>query len=169
MLEVNILRRCFGYTAVMFGFVFVFLLPLFRVTVRMPQHLDIAGPVLLLTIVLMTVLPAVSTVVNGTAWWMIRKGYPSARLWAIAASTCLLLMSVPFYLAGGLMLHYSSAGFLLLQDLGAGLVLTTLGTVGLIVFSRLDALERTSRQQSSPAIPPKLLIPQTENPSPVCR
>lgn len=164
MLEVKIFRRCFGYTAVMFAFVFVAMLPLCRVTVRMPPHLDITGPLLVATIILMTVLPAVLTVVNGTAWWMIRKGNPAARHWAIAASTCLLLMSVPFYLTGSLMLHYDASRVLLYQDLVAGLILSSLGTVGLIVFARYDGLKphRATCQEPAPNISAKLLMPNTK-------
>jgi hypothetical protein len=162
MLEVKILRRCFGYTAIMFGFVFVALLPLCRMTVRMPPHLDFAGPVLLATIVLMTVLPAVLTVVNGTAWWMIRKNNPSARSWAIAASICLLLMSVPFYLTGSLMLHYNAARILLYQDLIAGIVLTSLGTVSLIAFAGYNGLDREVHQEPEPHISAKLLMTNTK-------
>jgi hypothetical protein len=164
MLEVKILRRCFGYTAIMFGLVFVAMLPLGRLTVRMPPHLDFAGPVLVATILLMTVLPAILTVVNGTAWWMIRKNNPAARSWAIAASICLLLMSIPFYLTGSLMLHYNAARVLLYQDLVAGLVLSSLGTVGLIVFSRYNGLQpdRETCQEPKPNISAKLLITNTK-------
>jgi hypothetical protein len=170
MLEVNVLRRCFGYTAVIFAFVFVAILPLCRISVRVP-HFDVAGPLLIASIILMTVLPAVLTVVNGTAWWMIRKGNPNARRWSIAASICLLLMSVPFFLTGGLMLHFGAARILLYQDLAGGFVLSALGIVGLTVFAQYDGLKFDPAVCEDPVskIPANLLIPRAENPSPVCQ
>lgn len=171
MIEVNVLRRCFGYTAIIFAFVFVAILPLCRMSVRMPAHFEVAGPLLIVSIVLMTVLPAVLTVVNGTAWWMIRKGNPSARSWSLAASTCFLLMSIPFFLTGSLMLHYGASRILLYQDLAAGIVLSSLGMVGLIVFARYNGLRfaPVPCQEVASNISANLLIPQVENPSPACR
>ena len=171
MLEVSILRRCFGYTAIIFGIVFVFILPLCILSIQMSPHLDIAGPALVATVALMTVLLASATVANGTAWWLIRKGAESARQWSIAASTCLLLISVPFFSTGGLMLHYNAIPVAIYLDLIAGLVLSILGTVGLATFARYDGLQFAQVRSQAPVskTSQNLLTLQAKSPSPICQ
>lgn len=171
MLEVAILRRCFGYTAIIFGLVFVFVLPLCLLSIQMLPHFDAAGPALVATIALMTLSLAGATVANGTAWWLIRKGAESARQWSIAASTCLLLISVPFFSTAGLMLHYHAVPVAIYLDLIAGFVLSILGIVGLATFSRYDGLNLVPVRSQTPVskISDKLLISRAKNPSPICR
>ena len=44
-------------------------------------------------------MPAVLAVASAMAWWTLRRGGPSARRWAIAASISSLVMSAPFLVA----------------------------------------------------------------------
>jgi hypothetical protein len=64
---------------------------------------------------------------SGVAWWMLRKGKPSARYWAIAAS----LLNLPFPVISHLRISNVMAGFAHVPEAWAG---TVIGIAGLIAY-----------------------------------
>jgi hypothetical protein len=145
MTELKILRKCFAYTAFVFAFVSIAMLPALT---RAPFphatshfHAEPLGILLIVMREMILFLPPVLAVVNGIAWWAVKNTRPSARRWAMTASYLFLAFSVPFFVADVVILQYalvSTAG-------GIGVFLSSLifsgiGITGLAFFSRCEAL-----------------------------
>ena len=110
----KLLRSSFGYASIVSFAVFIALSP---ALLRAPlPHLTSrfhAEPVSLLLIAmreLILVMPAVMAITTGLAWWALRKGLPSARSRALAASLSCLVMSTPFLVADIAIVRYSLGG-----------------------------------------------------------
>ena len=74
----------------------------------------------------------VFSVLYGMAWWTVKTGKKSARGWAIAASSAILLLGVPLLIAACFALRYSSdvpIGLLIFNGL-----VPALGIAGLVAF-----------------------------------
>lgn len=144
------MRSIFGYAAIIFGAVFVTLLPVI-VGSPLPHatprfHADTIGLLLIAMRELILVMPPVVAIVNGMAWWSLRKSAPSARWWAIAASVSLLVLSAPFFDADVAIMQYGVVGIIgftgILLLSGA---LLLLGSMGLAAFRKRDGLFAADR------------------------
>lgn len=145
MTELKILRKCFAYSALVFAFVSLAMLPVLvnapfpRATTRF--HADPVGILLLVMRELILMLPPVLTLVNGMAWWAVRNSRPSARRWAMAASYFLLAFSLPFFVAVIVILQYALVGTIGTVGVFLSfLIYSGLGITGLAFFSRCEAL-----------------------------
>jgi hypothetical protein len=78
-------------------------------------------------------MPPIVAFLYGMAWWKLRRGAPSGRRWAIAASCSILVQGIPFYLATGVLFFYVYTErwreFLVLD-----LVTLFIGIAGLLFF-----------------------------------
>lgn len=140
----KLMRTCFGYASIVSSAVFIALAP-FLLRAPLP-HVPVrfhADPIsLLLTAMreLILVMPAVMAVATGMAWWTLRKGLPSARSSALAASFSCLLMSTPFLVADIAIVHYSLAGpGWVAGELLLCTTLLSLGVAGLVAFGKRSA------------------------------
>jgi hypothetical protein len=84
-------------------------------------------------------IPLVMTFLNGMAWWRIKKGKPSARGWAIAASLSLILSSITIILPLRAMWKYFPVGISIGLLVLCG-VMIALGIAGLVAFGRRDSM-----------------------------
>ena len=98
----KLLRACFANVALIYLVSSCTLLP---ALVRMhsenrqflenaPRSLSLLEDASLLLAQLLFVLPLILTLLNATAWWSLKTGKRSARLWAISASLSLLLTGI---------------------------------------------------------------------------
>jgi len=107
----KLLRACFANAALIYLIASCSVLPvLFRMRASNQQFLEdaprtptVVENLLRLLAQFIFVLPVILTALNGMAWWALRTGKKSARLWALAASLSLLLTgiglwSLDFYL-----------------------------------------------------------------------
>jgi hypothetical protein len=84
--------------------------------------------------------PLLLAVLYGMAWWTARQGKPAVRRWTIAASTAMLLISVPQFVAVGYAVRYGErlsaipVGFALLP-----VACFLIGLLGLIAFASRDS------------------------------
>jgi len=145
MAELKILRRCFACTAFVFALVFIAMLPAIiqapypRVTSHF--HADPAGIILIVMREMILVMPPVLALVNGIAFWAIRKNWSSARRWAMASSALFLVFSTPFFVADIVILEYSLAGAVgIIGVFLSFFVFSGLGMTGLAYFTRCEAL-----------------------------
>ena len=137
----KLLRSSFGYASIVSFAVFIALSPaLLRAPLPHPTARFHAEPVSLLLIAmreLILVMPAVMAVMTGLAWWTLRRGLPSARSRALAASVSCLLMSTPFLVADIAIVSYSLAGAVEFTGvLVLFVTLLSLGVAGLAAFSK---------------------------------
>jgi hypothetical protein len=140
----KLLRSSFGYASIVSSAVFIALSPaLLNAPLPHATSRFHAGPVSLLLIAmreLILVMPAVLAVMTGMAWWSLRKGLPSARSHALAASFSCLLMSTPFLVADIAIVRYSLAGTVEATGVLALFVtLVSLGVAGLVAFGKRNA------------------------------
>ena len=141
MPELKILRRCFGYSAIIFALIFATMLP---VLLRAPLphatprfHAEPLGILLIAMRQWMLVMPPFVAVVNALAWWALTKNRSDARRWAIGACISFLVMSAPFFVADLVILPGTIA---FIGVLVFALALSSLGMTGIAVFSRYDAI-----------------------------
>lgn len=140
----NVLRNCFGYAGFTAFTVFLTLLP---VLLRAPLphgnprvHADVFSVLLTAMREMILLFPPVVVILNGIAWWTLRKGATSARQWAIAGSISTLVLSAPFFVADVAILRYSLTGVVGFAGvLALFLTLFSLGIIGLAAFSKPDA------------------------------
>jgi Peptidase family M50 len=66
--------------------------------------------VLLTACALLFAMPPVAGLLYGMAWWKLRRGRPSGRGWAIAASVAILAQGLPYYLVTFILLVYAESG-----------------------------------------------------------
>ena len=146
----KLMRSSFGYAAIIFGAVFVTLVPVI-VGSPLPHatsrfHAYTFGLLLIAMRELILVMPPVVAIVNGMAWWALRKSTPSARRWAIAASISILVLSAPFFVADVVIMQYGVVGIIgftgILLLSGA---LLLLGSMGLAAFRKRDGLFAADR------------------------
>ena len=137
----KLLRTSFGYASIVSFAVFIALSPAL-IWAPLP-HLTArfhVGPLSVLLIAmreLVLVMPAIMAVMTGLAWWSLRRGLPSARSRALAASVSCLLMSTPFLVADIAIVSYSLTGpFGFIGVLVLFVTLVSLGVAGLVVFSK---------------------------------
>jgi len=152
----KLLRTSFGYASIVSSAVFIALAPeLLRAPFPHATSRFHAEPVQLLLIAmreLMLVMPAVMAVVNGMAWWSLRKALPSARSRALAASVSCLLMSTPFLVAAIAIVNYSLAGAAAVTGvLVLFVTLLSLGVAGLLAFGKRNAPLAAPVSQRAPA------------------
>lgn len=62
---------------------------------------------LLIAIALLFAMPPVAGWLYGMAWWKLKRGRPSGRGWAIAASVAILVQGLPYYLVTFILLAYA--------------------------------------------------------------
>ena len=94
---------------------------------------------------LILLMPPVVAIVGGMAWLALRKGAPSARQWAIAASLSLLVLSAPFLDAGVAIMRYHLAGIIQLIGVFAFFAASFLiGIVGIIAFGKPNSTHETN-------------------------
>src|SRR5271157_651667 len=100
------------------------------------KPISIVNVVFLITFL---VSPPFVAFLNGMAWWTVKKGKTTARGWAIAASISLILSSIPVLASGIFAWKYTPIEFLIgLFVIGAAIM--ALGIVGLVAFTRRDAM-----------------------------
>lgn len=138
------LRSCFGYAAIASSAVAITLVPVFlRAPFPHATSRFHAEPIQLLLIAMremILLMPAVLAVASAMAWWTLRKGDPSARRWAIAASISSLVMSAPFLVADVAIVQYSLTGAVgFIGVLVFFVILLSLGVEGLATFSKRNA------------------------------
>ncbi len=138
------LRSCFGYAAIASSAVAITLVPVFlRAPFPHATSRFHAEPIQLLLIAMremILLMPAVLAVASAMAWWTLRKGGPSARRWAIAASISSLVMSAPFLVADVAIVQYSLTGAVgFIGVLVFFVILLSLGVEGLATFSKRNA------------------------------
>ena len=141
----KLLRNLFGYAAVISAGVFATMVP---VLLRAPFphatarfHAEPYGLLLIFMRELMMLAPPFVAVINAMAWLTLRKGSPSARPWAIAASISFLVLSVPFLVADVVILQYRLTGLVGFSGvLFLFLALSSLGIAGVAAFAERDAL-----------------------------
>ena len=144
----KLLGRCYGYASLIAAAMFISLAPvLFRSPlpqVTPPFH---AEPLALLFIAmreLVLLMPPVVAIVSGMAWLTLRKGAPSARQWAIAASISFLTLSAPCLNASVAIVQYHLAG--IIELVGMVVLFATfflLGIAGIFAFGK-----RTSKHET---------------------
>jgi hypothetical protein len=116
---------------------------------KLPLALAVVIAVLARLVLLM---PVGLAFLYGMAWWKVRNGKPTARLWAIAASLSMVLQSIPLsfmvYLewTHGSRRHATSS----ITLLGP---IVAIGIAGLVAFHRRGAL---IPQPMTPARPPRI-------------
>jgi cytochrome bd-type quinol oxidase subunit 2 len=140
----KLLRSSFGYASIVSSAVFIALSPaLLRAPLPHATSRFHAEPVSLLLIAmreLILVMPAVMAVMTGMAWWALRKGLPSARSRALAASISCLVMSTPFLVADVAIVSYSLAGAVEFTGvLVLFVTLLSIGIAGLVAFRKRSA------------------------------
>jgi hypothetical protein len=140
----KLLRSSFGYASIVSSAVFIALspallrAPLPHVTSRF--HVEPVSLLLIAMRELILVMPAVMSVGTGLAWWSLRKGLPSARSRALAASFSCLLMSTPFLVADIAIVKYSLAGAVEFTGvLVLFVTLLSIGIAGLVAFRTRNA------------------------------
>jgi len=100
-------------------------------------------------VMLLLLSPPVLTGLYGMAWWTVRRAKPSARKWAIAASTAILVHSLPLLVVLVYIARYYPIVHGGWWDLAILPALTlTLGILGLVAF-----LPRDSAAQPEAAVP----------------
>lgn len=105
--------------------------------------------VLLGLVMLLLLSPPVLAGLYGMAWWTLKRAKASARKWAIAASTAILVHSLPLLVVIAYVFRYYSAFHGQLRDIAILPALTlTLGVLGLVAF-----LPRDSAAQPDAAVP----------------
>ena len=145
MAELKILRRCFACIAFVFALVFIAMLPAI-IQAPFPHattnfHADPAGILLIVMREMILVMPPAMALVNGIAWWMVRKSRPSARRWAMTSSSLFLVFSVPFFVADVVILQYQLAGAVgIVGVFLSSLMFSGLGITGLAYLTRCEAL-----------------------------
>ena len=141
----KLLRTCFGYASLVSFAVCIAVSPvLLRAPFPHAASRFHAAPFSLLLIAMREVIllmPAVMAVVNGLAWWALRKRRPSARRRALAASISCLLMSTPFLVLDIAIAKYS---FVAATEFTCVLVvfitLLSIGIAGLVAFGKRSAV-----------------------------
>jgi Zn-dependent protease len=94
-------------------------------------------------------MPPILALLYGMAWWTAKMGKSSARGWAIAASTAMLVSGIPLLYGSYLILRDSSdvpIEVLILNGLPPAI-----GILGLVVFAPRNALASTDLQVARPA------------------
>ena len=141
----KLLRSSFGYASIVSSAVFIALspallqAPLPHTTPRF--HADAVSLLLIAMRELILVMPAVMAVMTGLAWWALRKGLPSARSRALAASISCLVTSTPFLVADIAIVSYSLTGPVGFTGvLVLFVTLLSLGIAGLVAFSKRNAV-----------------------------
>jgi len=100
-------------------------------------------------VMLLLLTPPVLAGLYGMAWWTLKRAKPSARKWSIAASTAILVHSLPLLIALAYIARYYPIVHGRWWDLAILPALTlTLGVLGLIAF-----LPRDSAAQPDAAVP----------------
>jgi hypothetical protein len=137
----KLLRTSFGYASIVSSAVFIALTPfLLRAPLPHATARFHAEPVSLLLVAMreiILVMPAIMAVSTGLAWWALRKGLPSARTRALAASVSCLVMSTPFLVADVALVNYSLAGPVEFTGvLVLFVTLVSLGVGGLVAFRK---------------------------------
>ncbi len=138
------LRTAFGYASIVSSAVFIALAP-FLLQAPLPHatsrfHADPYALLLIAMRELILVMPAILAISAGLAWWSLRKGLPTARSRAVAASVSCLVMSTPFLVADFAIINYSLAGPV--EFTGVLIVCATLlsmGIAGLFAFGKRKA------------------------------
>ena len=140
----KLLRSSFGYASIVSFAVFIALSPallrepLPHATPRF--HADAVSLLLIAMRELILMMPAVMASTTGLAWWALRKGLPSARSRALAASISCLVMSAPFLVADIAVVSYSLAGPIEFAGVLVFFVtLLSLGVAGLVAFGKRSA------------------------------
>jgi len=141
----KLLRNLFGYAAIISAGVFATMVP---VLLRAPFphttarfHAEPYGLLLIFMRELIMFTPPFVAIVNAMAWIALRKGFQSARLWAIAASISFLVLSVPFLVADVVIVQYQLTGFVEFAGvLVLFLALSSFGIAGVAAFAKRDAM-----------------------------
>jgi len=103
------LHGCFAYATFLYFLASVLIVKeIFRSSLAHPFHriahkpLSLSlFPLLLWALgILFRMMPVILTVTSGMAWWTLKAGKASGRVWAIAASTSILLASIALLVAG---------------------------------------------------------------------
>lgn len=153
---------CFGNLALLFLVVSVTAVPrIFSFQhahahrYQAPTHSAVLSPELISIIVvvvrsLIFAIPLVMTVLYGMAWWTVKNGKASGRLWAIAASAVMVLQGIPIlfmtYIAWIEGPSLALKGFLVLDAVMLGI-----GIPGLIAFAPRNAMTDAAAKAAKPA------------------
>jgi hypothetical protein len=122
------------------------------------HHNKLLSIFLVVLLIIIRVLPPLVALLNGMAWWTVRKGKASGRGWAIAASLSLILLSIPIFASGFFAWKYTPIKFLMgLFVIGASMM--AFGITGLVAFARSDAMA----QPVVAAKPPRIAGDGTSN------
>ena len=142
----KLLRACFANAALIYAVASCSLIPLlFQMHASNRVFLDNAlrTPTLLENLLLLLaqfifILPVLLTALNGIAWWALRTGKKSARIWALAASLSLLLTGIGLWSLDLYLNRQFLTGHPPLFAWIIGLHLLV-GTAGVIAFSARDS------------------------------
>jgi hypothetical protein len=151
---------CFGLLALLFAFISASTIPMLLFRIRQsrltpPIHsalpaMPLPPFVYSLLAKFVLVMPLPLAVLYCMAWWTIRKGKPSARVWAIAASSAMILQGIPVFVATGNAWLYGSheqaMRFFLINA-----PLLALGVAGIIAFVHRDAVSQSPLVPIKPA------------------
>lgn len=147
----RILRKCFAWSALIFFAVFAEMTPiLLRSPLPHPIARFHAEPFDILLMVmreLILVMPAVAALTCAIAWRSLRDNAPAARHWSIVASTSLIVLSTPFFVADLTILRfYAGHTFDTIGVLALAVALFLIGITGLATF-----LKRNPSAANAPA------------------
>ena len=98
-------------------------------------------------------IPVGLAIFYGMAWWTVKRGKVSGRLWAIAASVAMLLLLVPFLVVTYFALTYAprgaGMGFLIIDG-----VVLAIGIPGLLAFAPRNSMAQGAAEAASK--PPRI-------------
>ena len=154
------LHGCFAYATFLYFLASVLVVKqIFRISLAHPLHRivhkTLSLSLLLLFLwalgVLFRMMPVILTVTSGMAWWSLKAGKASGRLWAIAASASILLASIVLLVAAIYLqkhgAHGNPNGLFLLVDIHL-----FVGLAGVVEFAGRNTQDKIARGPSSARI-----------------
>jgi hypothetical protein len=167
------LCRTFGFLAVLFSLVAYPQMSQFvqdvhnRSFMQPATDLQLSSALIALRVVLLTLaellhlMPIILTILYGMAWWSVRRKKSSARGWALAASSALAFLAVPFSIVAYFSLRYSSQSAVATYFVSLSAVLVAPGVAGVIAFAAKDSFG--SPEIGPAARPPRIAGDGTSN------
>lgn len=137
----KLLCACFGFFSLIFAMAAVSIASLLlrssgsRPAQPAPHISTVVGVALYLLARVFIAAPVLLAFLNGMAWFAIARGKASARAWVLAASTALVLVSIPLCVLAALQYAHSSPGAHASNAIFA-LILFAVGLLGFVVFAR---------------------------------